>query len=127
MEAILLVMPFVDLEKLAQRSHPKYPESSKGTAASIAGRTTSGTALIGIAARKGLIWVQARFRLAHSPPLFGAAPTLFTEKGIGGRAECFQSPTVVLQPCHSCSTMPVGEVRKPSNGNPHRFEVWSES
>src|SRR5216683_3496703 len=43
-----------------------------------------------------------------------------SQKGLGRRAECFQSHTVVLQPSHSCSIIPVWNFCKPLNGNPHQ-------
>jgi hypothetical protein len=42
---------------------------------------------------------------------------LVPKKGLGCRAECFQSLAVVLRPSHFCSIIPVWTVCKPSNGN----------
>jgi hypothetical protein len=46
--------------------------------------------------------------------------SLVPKKGLGRRAERFQSCVVVLQPSHSCSITSFRGVCKPSSGNPHQ-------
>src|SRR5438445_7721210 len=56
-----------------------------------------------------------------------SADPLVPKKGLGCRAECFQSHTVVLQPSPSCSITSFRVVCKPSNGNPHQGFTCSRS
>jgi hypothetical protein len=52
------------------------------------------------------------------PSAILAGDPLVPKKGLGCRAECFQSHRVALRPSHSCSITPVWNICKPSNGNP---------
>ena len=61
----------------------------------------------------------------NSLPMAPVAPAKVPKMGLGCRAECFQSLTVVLRPSHSCSITPVWKVCKPSNGNPHQGFIRS--
>jgi len=67
-----------------------------------------------------LIFQQARKTGNGAGEGFCTSDPVVPKKRLGRRAECSQSLTVVLQQSRSCPIIPVRNVCKPSNGNPHQ-------
>jgi hypothetical protein len=69
---------------------------------------------------------ESRFKPRKQSAYRARGRPLVPKKGLGCRAECFQSHEVVHRPSDSCSNIPIWNVCKPFSVNPHQGFIYLE-